>query len=95
MIVRVYGGPLTGPPPVAVNVAMHVRTASTSTVVVGVVPAHAPPQLVNAYPELGVAVSVAVMALPKPTWHEALPAPHARPGPLTRPPEGAGAIVNW
>ena len=43
--VSVYGGPFTGPPPVAVNVAVHVRAASTCTVVVGLVPPQAPPQL--------------------------------------------------
>jgi hypothetical protein len=45
--VSVYGGPVTGPPPVAVNVAVHVLAASTSTLVVRLVPLHAPPQLVN------------------------------------------------
>ena len=45
--VSVYGGPFTGPPPLAVKVALHVRAASTSTVVVVAVPLQAPPQLVN------------------------------------------------
>jgi hypothetical protein len=44
----VYGGPTTGPPPVAVNSALQVSAAFTSTVVEGVVPAHAPPQAVKA-----------------------------------------------
>jgi hypothetical protein len=47
VIVSVYGGPFTGPPPVAVNVALHVRAASTRTVVPAFVPEHAPPQLVK------------------------------------------------
>jgi len=50
VIVSVYGGPVGGvpPPPVAVNVALHVRAASTRTVVSVLAPAHAPPQLVKA-----------------------------------------------
>ena len=65
-MVSVYGGPVGKPPPVAVNVALHVFAASTSTLVVALVPLHAPPQLVNVYPVAAAAVSVAVVAPPTP-----------------------------
>ena len=49
VIVSVYGGPVGNPPPppLAVNVALQLFAASTSTLVVAAVPLHAPPQLVN------------------------------------------------
>ena len=93
-IVSVYGGPVGKPPPVDVNVALHVFAASTRTLVVALVPLHAPPQLVNVYPVAAAAVSVAVVVPPNVTAHVAPPAPHVRPLPVTVPPVGAGAIVS-
>jgi hypothetical protein len=47
--VSLYGGPVGSPPPppLAVNVALQLFAASTSTLVVAAVPLQAPPQLVN------------------------------------------------
>ena len=72
VIVSVYGGPVGGPP-VEVNVAEHVFAASTWTAVVVLVPLHDPPQLVNAYPLAGAAVSVTGVALPNVTAQAARP----------------------
>ena len=97
VMVSVYGGPVGDPPllpPLDVNVALQVRAASTSTEVVVLVPAHEPPQPVNVYPLAGVAVSVAVVALPNVTWHVAPLAPHVSPFPVTVPPVGVGPIVS-
>jgi len=94
VIVSVYGGPVGGPPPLAVNVALQLFAAFTSTLVVAAVPLHAPPQFVNVYPVAGAAVSVAVVALVNVTAHAAPPAPHVSPFPVTVPPVGAGAIVS-
>ena len=93
VIVSVYGGPVGGPP-VDVNVAEHVFAASTWTAVVVLVPLHAPPQLVNAYPLAGAAVSVTGVALPNVTAQAAPPVPHVSPLPVTVPPVGTGAIVS-
>ena len=88
-MVSVYGGPVgKPPPPVAVKVALHVFAASTSTLVVALVPLHAPPQLVNVYPVAAAAVSVAVVVPPNVTAHVAPPAPHVSPLPVTVPPDG-------
>ena len=76
------------------NVALQLLAASTRTLVVAAVPLHAPPQLVNIYPDAGVAVSVAVVPLANVTWHAAPPAPHVSPLPVTVPPVGTGAIVS-
>jgi hypothetical protein len=96
VIVSVYGGPVGNPPPppLAVNVALQLFAASTSTLVVAAVPLHAPPQLVNVYPDDGAAVSVAVVELPNVTAHVAPPAPHVSPFPVTVPPVGVGAMVS-
>ena len=94
VIVSVYGGPVGSPPPLAVNVALQLFAASTTTLVVAAVPLHAPPQLVNVYPDAGAAVSVAVVPLASVTAHAAPPAPHVSPLPVTVPPVGTGAIVS-
>ena len=78
-------------PPLAVNVALQLFAASISTLVVALVPLHAPPQLVNVYPAAGAAVSVAVVPLASVTAHVA---PHDSPFPVTVPPVGCGAIVS-
>ena len=93
-IVSVYGGPVGSPPPLAVNVALQLFAASTTTLVVAAVPLHAPPQLVNVYPLAGAAVSVAVVPLASVTAHAAPPAPHVSPFPVTVPPVGAGEMVS-
>ena len=95
-IVSVYGGPVgkPPPPPVTVNVALQVFAASTSTLVVALVPLQAPLQLVNVYPVAAAAVSVAVVVPPNVTAHVAPPEPHVSPLPVTVPPVGVGAIVN-
>ena len=96
VIVSVYGGPVGNPPPppLAVNVALQLFAASTKTLVVALVPLHAPPQLVNAYPVAGVAVSVTGVELPNVTAQAAPPVPHVSPIPVTGPPAGTGAIVS-
>jgi hypothetical protein len=95
VIVSVYGGPIGNPPPpLAVNVALQLFAASTRTLVVRLVPLHAPPQLVNVYPVDGAAVIVAGVPLASVTAHAAPPAPHVSPFPVTVPPVGAGVIVS-
>jgi hypothetical protein len=63
-IVIVYGGPFTGVLLDAVKVAPHVRTPSTRTVVLGLVPAQSPLQPAKVDPVSATAVSVTDVSLP-------------------------------
>ncbi len=79
--------------PSSANVAVQILAPSTWTVVVAIVPLHAPPQPENVYPASGAAVKDTVVALSNNCWHAVPPVPHAIVPPVTIPPVGAGLMV--
>ena len=77
----------------APNVAVHVFTPSTVTVVVAPVPEQLPPQDANECVASGVAVSVTGVDDGNVTEQAAPPAPQVIPPPVTVPPDG-GVTFN-